>query len=98
MLTGVEAWGERDRVIAVALTIYEGLLCPECGLPVTICRDPARDGWIEVRSSTCLARKAIAEHTGVEGYQAEPGEILYPHPTEPQGKAGGGYGAKPEGW
>lgn len=91
MITGGGEWSDRDRVLALGYQLYTQMLCPECGNPVSICRDPNRDGWFEAKTETCYAVKAVATHTGQQGYKPEPGEIIYPHLEEP---VGGGYATR----
>ncbi len=97
MLTGAGEWGERDRVLAIGYQLYQGMLCPECGNPLTVCRDEGNAGWWETSTATCHAAKAVAERTSEPGYKPQPGQIIYPVLEKAEGGAPG-YGAPPEGW
>lgn len=97
MLTGAQEWSERDRLFAVGYQLYQQMLCPECGQPLTVCRDASNAGWYEVETSTCYATKAVHEHTNEPGAKAQPGEILYPVLSKKE-EGAASYGAPPEGW
>lgn len=96
-LTNTEEWTPQDRTLALGYQIYLGLLCPECGNPLAVCRDAATAGWWETQTATCYASKAVAEKTSQPGYKPQAGEIIYPVLDKPKGDATG-YGAPPDGW
>lgn len=91
---GAGEWTIRDSIAALGYQLYQRTLCPECGQTMEKCRGAANDGWYEVESDVCFAKKAIVEHQNTEGYQPEPGELLYPVRTQPANN-GAGYGAAP---
>ncbi len=77
MGAGGRAWTDRDRLLAVALTIDEDARCTcGCGHYVDVAHDPESDGWLEVRADvTCYARAALDQwHKDVK--DPEPGQLV----------------------
>jgi hypothetical protein len=76
-------WAHRDRVMAVALTMYEDSLHP-CGHPKDVAFNPDMDGWYEAEPLTCQACAAVDSYNqGRE--KPEPGEVLFVRNTMPAG-------------
>lgn len=66
----------KDRLLEFAYTLYVEGMC-DCGRPKSECRNEANIGQYEVASVICHAQAAIEEHTGQQGFKAEPGERFY---------------------
>ena len=64
---GVESggpWTETDRLLAEALTVYERMICSDCGCNSRVACDEDMDGWFEVDdSTTCQACAARERYT-----------------------------------
>ena len=54
-------WSATDRLLAVALTIYEASICPGCGQPLRESTDAElEDQWVTDLPHRCHACTAIA--------------------------------------
>lgn len=76
---GVEAgpaWTETDRVLAMALELYERSLCAECSQPRELAWDPEMDGWFEVDDSTVCMACAERERWVKEVKEPQPGQKI----------------------
>lgn len=87
-------WTERDRVMVMGFELFKSTICPECGNPLSVCRDPGRDGWFQVQEDTCYAKKAMDEHTSDKTYKPQPGQVIYPVLEEGSSEQTS-YGANP---
>lgn len=58
-------WTLRDRILALALQMYEDGLCPGCGLPANRAHDPLMEGYYVPNVVTCQAC-ATREREGAE--------------------------------
>lgn len=59
-----------------AYTLYLEGMC-DCGRPKFECRNDANVGLYEVAEVTCYAQAAVEEHTGKDGFKADPGQRFY---------------------
>lgn len=82
LITGGTEWTARDRILALGHQLYEAALCPECGRPKRVCRDPGMSGRFTIHSEICQATAALQQHRSEPGYQPTPGELLYAVPED----------------
>lgn len=59
---GREEWRVEDRVMAVALTLYEDSLCSGCGHPRDRAYNPDMEGYYVTREHTCQGCAARDRH------------------------------------
>jgi hypothetical protein len=58
-------WTSADRGWVLALLAEQADVCPQCGHPMTVCRDPATAGQWQVIEGVCQASRiaqAVAEN------------------------------------
>ena len=53
-----QGWTDEDRVLTMALTLYEDGLCGECGQPRHLAHNPDADGWYASHVVVCAACQA----------------------------------------
>ena len=75
--TGLPAWCEEDRLLALALTLHDADLCPGgCGYYLDETRN--QDGFHHVETEYCGACAARDEHQReARGIEPLPGEMIY---------------------
>ncbi|MDJ0321826.1 hypothetical protein [Pseudarthrobacter sp. PS3-L1] len=72
-------WTDRDYILQLALTKYEGGLC-SCGQPMILAHDKDNEGWYEPHKTycySCAARETATQGDGKNPYKPEPGERVY---------------------
>lgn len=92
-----DSWTECDRIVALGFQIIETEQCPECGNPVSVCRDPGMSGRFRVEEQTCFAKEAV-ENAQKDIKEPTPGQLLYPvrdAAQAPAGEEATNYGARP---
>ncbi|WP_152185353.1 hypothetical protein [Segeticoccus rhizosphaerae] len=78
----MQRFSDRDRTAAIALTIYEGLFCPDCGqLKAEAWQGegaPGADmeGWYEAKALTCVGCEALHQYAKEQKDQ-DPAEKVY---------------------
>lgn len=85
-------WSRFDDLLALAYSMYERMVCAQCGHPLAVCRS----GQVEFEAveSTCHAKAAIDRHEREQKGQPEPGVIVTARPDNSPTK----YGGPPAGW
>lgn len=68
-------WTERDRTLAIALTMYEDGLCGKCGQPRDRAWNGDMEGWYVAHRATCQACRAMA--LDLDRTQLADGEQVY---------------------
>lgn len=72
---GGEEWGDKDRTLTLAYTLYKDGLCA-CGHPIVITHDDEHDGWYATKTSVCAACAALDRKRDGDD-KSEPGEKAY---------------------
>lgn len=74
-----QEWSDEDRLLAVALDLHEGDLCPGgCGHYLD--QTSEEDGWHEAHTVTCDACAARDRHR--QESESQPGEMVYVRRSE----------------
>lgn len=74
-------WTARDRLLLIALQVYEDDCCPGCGQPRTYGMDDDAAGRYHVHSVTCHACAAL-EKAHQAGKNPPPGQRKYVTPDD----------------
>lgn len=73
-------WTDKDRLLAVALHLYDASLCPDCDQPARLAHNPEWEGWFDTETVVCQSCAAVerdnkaARATG----EPDPGTKRYP--------------------
>ena len=81
----MQRFSDKDRVAAIALTVYEGLFCPDCGEPKERAFNPEMDGWYKAQTIECQGCAARHQHAG-EQKEPNPAEKVYLLDEWPDGR------------
>lgn len=74
--TRESGWTDKDRILALALTMHEDGL-HSCGHPKSIAFSPWSDGYFEVRSQVCQACAAGEMYARThKDHKGAPGEVF----------------------
>jgi hypothetical protein len=68
-------WSDDDRAMALALLAERAAVCPLCGNPKDVCRDPSTAGTWQVHDQICEPGRVLQKVA--EGRQGERGLLLY---------------------
>ena len=65
-----KSWDDTDRGLVLALMAEEAETCPQCGHPISECRDPATAGSWTVVEQVCEPSR-IAQAASEQAFQAK---------------------------
>lgn len=95
MITGKKSgWDDqRNRLLAVAITLLEDEMCKSCGTPVWLGHSSNNEVVFDLRTSTCFGCAEIDKARSNSGKKAKHGESHYvvPHNVWDDGKLPGRY-------
>lgn len=70
-------WNEKDRLLALALKMYERSLCPDCRADRGRTHDDKMDGEYHLEMETCYRCAAVEEFHREQREDLPPGTKLY---------------------
>lgn len=85
-------WGPVDNLLALAHTLYQRMLCPHCGHPLSVCRSD--DVEFDAVEDTCHAKEAVDQWHKDQRGDPTPGVVVSPVLDDSPVL----YGGPPEGW
>lgn len=76
-------WRPKDRLLLLALTMFEDGLCPHCGQPRDRAWNDDMDGYYEVHEATCVACQA--KERAQDGKKPSGSRVAYVTDAAPAG-------------